>query len=95
VLCVIIYHDLLTVYFSAFQVLDAPDIEDDFYLNLLDWGSRNVLRVGLGTFVYLWSPDTRRVTELCDLSGDINTVTFVTWNKDVSIDQVYYLYSGQ
>lgn len=38
-----------------FKVLDAPELQDDFYLNLVDWSSQNVLSVGLGTSVYLWS----------------------------------------
>jgi cell division cycle protein 20 (cofactor of APC complex) len=29
------------------KILDAPDIVDDYYLNLLDWGSNNVLAVCL------------------------------------------------
>ena len=28
------------------RVLDAPGLYDDFYLNLLDWSSRNTLAVG-------------------------------------------------
>ena len=31
-----------------FKVLDAPHLEDDFYLNLVDWSSTNILAVGLG-----------------------------------------------
>jgi hypothetical protein len=31
------------------QVLDAPALQDDFYLNLVDWSAQNVLAVGLGT----------------------------------------------
>ena len=38
-----------------FKVLDAPQLKDDFYLNLLDWSSQNILAVGLGTAVYIWS----------------------------------------
>ena len=30
---------------SPFKVLDAPDLQDDFYLNLVDWSSTNVLSV--------------------------------------------------
>ena len=30
------------------QVLDAPALQDDFYLNLVDWSAQNVLAVGLG-----------------------------------------------
>ena len=26
------------------RILDAPDMLDDYYLNLLDWGSNNVVR---------------------------------------------------
>jgi len=27
-----------------FKVLDAPELQDDFYLNLVDWSSSNILR---------------------------------------------------
>ncbi len=43
------------------QVLDAPALQDDFYLNLVDWSAQNVLAVGLGTCVYLWSACTSKV----------------------------------
>lgn len=36
-------------------------MQDDFYLNLVDWSSLNVLSVGLGTCVYLWSACTSQV----------------------------------
>lgn len=65
------------------QVLDAPELGDDFYLNLVDWSSLNILSVGLGTCVYLWSACTSQVTRLCDLSGDSNSVTSVAWNERV------------
>ncbi|CAH1775663.1 unnamed protein product [Owenia fusiformis] len=79
-----------------FKVLDAPELQDDFYLNLVDWSSQNVLSVGLGTCVYLWSACTSqdispklmykkapcpKVTRLCDLSCDGDSVTSVSWNE--------------
>ena len=45
-----------------FKVLDAPELGDDFYLNLVDWSSQNVLSVGLSTCVYLWSACTSQVS---------------------------------
>jgi cell division cycle 20-like protein 1 (cofactor of APC complex) len=45
-----------------FKVLDAPELQDDFYLNLVDWSSQNVLSVGLGACVYLWSACTSQVS---------------------------------
>ncbi|KAG0728889.1 Fizzy-related [Chionoecetes opilio] len=64
-----------------FKVLDAPELQDDFYLNLVDWSSQNVLSVGLGHCVYLWSAYTSQVTRLCDLSPDGDTVTSVSWSE--------------
>lgn len=60
-----------------FKVLDAPDLADDFYLNLVDWGGSNILGVGLGSCVYMWNSTSGRVTKLCDLQDDI--VTSVSW----------------
>ena len=53
-----------------FKVLDAPALQDDFYLNLVDWSALNVLAVGLGSCVYLWSACTSKVTKLCDLGPE-------------------------
>lgn len=64
-----------------FKVLDAPELQDDFYLNLVDWSVQNVLSVGLGSCVYLWSACTSQVTRLCDLSSDGNVVTSVAWSE--------------
>ena len=63
------------------KVLDAPQLQDDFYLNLVDWSSQNVLAVGLGASVYLWSAATSRVTQLCDLSSTEDNVTSVAWSE--------------
>ena len=63
-----------------FKVLDAPALQDDFYLNLVDWSSMNVLAVGLGSCVYLWSACTSKVTKLCDLGPD-DIVTSVSWTQ--------------
>lgn len=62
---------------APFKVLDAPDLADDFYLNLVDWGSSDILGVGLGSCVYMWNSETQRVNKLCELDND--TVTSVSW----------------
>lgn len=64
-----------------FKVLDAPDLIDDFYLNLVDWGSSNILGVGLANCVYMWNSQSGRVTKLCELEGD--SVTSVSWIQRV------------
>lgn len=62
-----------------YKVLDAPELADDFYLNLLDWGSNNVLGVGLSSCVYLWQARTGNVSKLLDLSGEQDKVTSLQW----------------
>ncbi|CAL8075218.1 unnamed protein product, partial [Calicophoron daubneyi] len=64
-----------------YKVLDAPELQDDFYLNLVDWSSQNVLAVGLGTCVYLWNAFTSQVTRLCDVSGESDVISSVAWSK--------------
>ncbi|KAG7724155.1 hypothetical protein KL948_005366 [Ogataea haglerorum] len=61
-----------------YRVLDAPELADDFYLNLVDWGSQDVLGVGLGSCVYLWDASSGSVNRLCDL-GSNDTITSLSW----------------
>ncbi|ODQ65044.1 WD40 repeat-like protein, partial [Nadsonia fulvescens var. elongata DSM 6958] len=61
-----------------FKVLDAPELADDFYLNLVDWGQNNTLAVGLGSAVYLWNAASGQVSKLCDVTHP-DRVTSVAW----------------
>eukprot|EP00658_Telonema_sp_P-2_P034410 TRINITY_DN25127_c0_g1_i2.p1 TRINITY_DN25127_c0_g1~~TRINITY_DN25127_c0_g1_i2.p1 ORF type:complete len:234 (-),score=55.86 TRINITY_DN25127_c0_g1_i2:139-840(-) len=49
------------------RILDAPELLDDFYLNLLDWSQRNVVAIALGQTVYLWNATTGGITQLLSL----------------------------
>jgi len=64
-----------------FKVLDAPQLQDDFYLNLVDWSSQNLLSVGLGSSVYIWSACTSKVTKLFDVDQEQDSVTSVAWSQ--------------
>jgi cell division cycle 20-like protein 1, cofactor of APC complex len=61
-----------------YKVLDAPELKDDFYLNLVDWGAQNILAVGLGSSVYLWNAHNGVVKKLVDL-GDQDHITGIGW----------------
>ena len=37
------------------KVLDAPELRDDFYLNVVDWSDSNNLGIALTQSVYIWS----------------------------------------
>ncbi|XP_068502462.1 cell division cycle 20.2, cofactor of APC complex-like isoform X1 [Phaseolus vulgaris] len=64
------------------KTLDAPDLLDDYYLNLLDWGSRNVLAIALGNTVYLWNETNRSTSELVTVDDEDGPVTSVSWAPD-------------
>lgn len=62
--------------------MDAPDIIDDFYLNLLDWGSNNVLAIALENTVFLWNASDGMTSELVTLDEEDGPVTSVSWAVD-------------
>lgn len=68
---------------TPYRVLDAPELADDFYLNLVDWSSTNVLGVGLGSCVYLWTAHNAAVSKLCDLAESNDTISSVSWVQKV------------
>ena len=66
---------------EPFKVLDAPLLQDDFYLNVLDWSSSNILGVGLGNTVYTWNLSTNVVNKLTEFDND-DSVASVCWNSN-------------
>jgi len=64
------------------RCLDAPGLVDDYYLNLLDWSCSNVVAVALGQSVYLWNAASGNTEMLCELSGEDDYVTSVSWIKE-------------
>ena len=65
---------------NPFKILDAPGLQDDFYLNLVDWSSQNILAVALESAVYVWNATTSTVSELCDLASSGDQVTSLNWS---------------
>ncbi|XP_059057333.1 cell division cycle protein 20 homolog [Achroia grisella] len=60
------------------RILDAPDILDDYYLNLVDWSASNILAVALNNTVYLWNAMTGQIEQLLTLESSEN-VCSVSW----------------
>lgn len=63
------------------RVLDAPGIVDDYYLNLLDWSSQNVLAVSLGPTVYLWNAVSGTTDEVFT-TDDEDSISSISWASD-------------
>ena len=65
------------------RILDAPDMLDDYYLNLISWNEANVLAVALSQTVYLWNAGTGDIQELCTLEGGDDTyISSVSWVQE-------------
>jgi cell division cycle protein 20 (cofactor of APC complex) len=71
-----------TVPTTSERSFDAPDLVDDYYLNLLDWGQRNnTLAVGLGASVFLFDGESCKVSQLVELQEPNSYITSVSWSS--------------
>ena len=61
--------------------MHASGLVDDFYLNVLDCSCSDVLAVGMGSSVDIWSTRTGRASRFCEL-GSRYSVTSVAWSPD-------------
>eukprot|EP01035_Chromulina_nebulosa_P018874 gene18874-24664_t len=61
------------------RILDAPEILDDYYLNLMSWGSTNVLAIALSQTLYLWDASTSSIKELMSLDSPDDYISSVSW----------------
>ncbi|XP_011142016.1 cell division cycle protein 20 homolog isoform X2 [Harpegnathos saltator] len=63
------------------RILDAPEIIDDYYLNLVDWSVNNILAVALGANVYLWNAGTGSIQQLFELEPT-DYICSVSWIQE-------------
>ncbi|KAM5574412.1 hypothetical protein ABKV19_013729 [Rosa sericea] len=64
--------------------LDAPDLEDDFSLNLLDWGTNNVVAIAIQDSVFLWNASNKSSSEI-ELGGLVTSVSWGPGGDDESV----------
>ena len=74
---------------EADRVLDMPDISNDFYSNLLDWSSTNVICTASGRVVYLFNAASNNIQttasnnteELMVCAGECDSICSVQFNE--------------
>jgi cell division cycle 20, cofactor of APC complex len=66
------------------RILDAPDIVNDYYLNLLDWSRDNIVTVALGQSVYLWNAGTGNIEILFQNQANEQSCS-LAWIQEGSI----------
>ena len=64
------------------RTLDAPNLLDDYYLNLLAWSSRNQVAVALGQRVYLWDPVTSSIDQLMEVRSEDHYIASLSFTPD-------------
>uniref|UniRef100_A0A663MEY3 Cell division cycle protein 20 homolog n=1 Tax=Athene cunicularia TaxID=194338 RepID=A0A663MEY3_ATHCN len=64
------------------RILDAPEIRNDYYLNLIDWSSQNFLAVALDNSVYLWNHASGEIIQLLQMEHPDDYVSSVSWIKE-------------
>lgn len=66
------------------RILDAPAFLDDYYLNLLDWSSTNILAVALSDAVYTWHAETGSIDMLMESPDEQENgyPSAVSWSED-------------
>jgi cell division cycle 20, cofactor of APC complex len=64
---------------APIRILDAPDIVDDYYLNLISWSKDNILAVALARSVYLWNAASGEIHHLLTVDEVNNYITSVNW----------------
>ena len=66
---------------TPFKVLDAPMLQDDYYLNVVDWSKDDSLAVGLGSSVFMWNFATNQINKVVEYHGQ-NFTSGVSWQKN-------------
>lgn len=61
------------------RILDAPELLDNYYTNLLDWSDRNVVAIGLGNTAYLWNASTFAISQLVSADDEDGHITSLSW----------------
>ncbi|KAF6356701.1 cell division cycle 20B [Rhinolophus ferrumequinum] len=59
-------------------------LRNDYYLNILDWNSQDLVAVALGSSVYIWNGENHNGIDNIDLSLTSNYVSSVSWIKEGS-----------
>lgn len=70
-----------------YRVLDAPSLADDFYYDLIDWSSTDLLAVALGKSIFLTNNATGEVFHLCETENDYTSLSWVGAGSHLAVGQ--------
>ncbi|XP_029433132.1 cell division cycle protein 20 homolog B [Rhinatrema bivittatum] len=62
--------------------LHIRGLRNDYYLNILDWSSENLVAIALDSTVQIWDGEKHTVTESINLTTGLKYVSSVSWIKE-------------
>ncbi|AAS53365.2 AFL007Cp [Eremothecium gossypii ATCC 10895] len=68
-----------------YRVLDAPSLADDFYYDLIDWSSTDMLAVALGKTVFLTDDNSNEVVQLCETDDEYTSLSWVNSGSHLAV----------
>lgn len=66
---------------KPFKILEAPGLEDDFYLNLIDWSQQDALGVGLENRLFFLRNCGEKVIKFKEFDRN-ESITSLAFNKE-------------
>lgn len=67
---------------TAEKILDAPGLMDDYYLNVLDWSTNNVIAIGLEKDIFLLNATSGDIQQISPITSTDGYVSSVSWAAD-------------
>ncbi|SCU87608.1 LAFA_0E07756g1_1 [Lachancea sp. 'fantastica'] len=71
-----------------YRVLDAPSLADDFYYDLIDWSSTDILAVALGKSIFLTDNKTNDVVQLSSTEDEYTSLSWVGAGSHLAVGQL-------
>ncbi|SCV00473.1 LANO_0F07030g1_1 [Lachancea nothofagi CBS 11611] len=71
-----------------YRVLDAPSLADDFYYDLIDWSSTDILAVALGKSIFLTDNKTSEVAQLATTDDEYTSLSWVGAGSHLAVGQL-------
>ena len=67
---------------KPYKILDSPEMEDDFYKQLLHWSpTNNMVAIGLSNSVYIWDAQKKKANLLCEFF-EYEELCSLRWDQD-------------
>ncbi|XP_072462746.1 cell division cycle protein 20 homolog B [Notamacropus eugenii] len=76
------FSDAKHLVFQPEVKIHLTGLQDDYYLNILDWNSEGLLALALGSAVHIWNGESHDGMGSIDLSPGSNYISSVSWTKE-------------